>query len=42
MLRHLSIMDVCISTQSNDLVGMVRTTGKLPLYLAYGKYVIAN
>jgi glycosyltransferase involved in cell wall biosynthesis len=42
MLRHLSIMDVCISTQSNDLVGMVRTTGKLPLYLAYGKYVIAT
>jgi glycosyltransferase involved in cell wall biosynthesis len=42
MLRYLSIMDVCISTQSNDLVGMVRTTGKLPLYLAYGKYVIAT
>lgn len=42
MLRNLSIMDVCISTQSNDLVGMVRTTGKLPLYLAYGKYVIAT
>jgi glycosyltransferase involved in cell wall biosynthesis len=42
MLRYLSIMDVCVSTQSNDLVGMVRTTGKLPLYLAYGKYVIAT
>jgi glycosyltransferase involved in cell wall biosynthesis len=42
MLRYLSIMDICISTQSNDLVGMVRTTGKLPLYLAYGKYVIAT
>jgi glycosyltransferase involved in cell wall biosynthesis len=42
MLRYLSVMNVCISTQSNDLVGMVRTTGKLPLYLAYGKYVIAT
>jgi glycosyltransferase involved in cell wall biosynthesis len=40
--RYLGAMDVCISTQSNDLVGMVRTTGKLPLYLAYGKYVVAT
>lgn len=40
--RYLAAMDVCVSTQSNDLVGMVRTTGKLPLYLAHGKYVIAT
>ena len=40
--QYLSAMDVCVSTQSNDLVGMVRTTGKLPLYLAYGKYVVAT
>jgi glycosyltransferase involved in cell wall biosynthesis len=40
--RYLSAIDVCVSCQSNDLVGMVRTTGKLPLYLAYGKYVIAT
>lgn len=40
--RYLSAMDVCVSCQSNDVVGMVRTTGKLPLYLAYGKYVIAT
>jgi glycosyltransferase involved in cell wall biosynthesis len=40
--RYLAAMDVCVSTQSNDLVGMVRTTGKLPLYLAYGKYIIAT
>lgn len=39
---YLSLMDICVSTQSNDLVGQVRTTGKLPLYLAYGKYVIAT
>ena len=40
--QYISAMDVCLSTQSNDLVGMVRTTGKLPLYLAYGRYVIAT
>jgi glycosyltransferase involved in cell wall biosynthesis len=40
--RYLCAMDVCVSTQSNDIVGMVRTTGKLPLYLAYGKYVVAT
>jgi glycosyltransferase involved in cell wall biosynthesis len=39
---YLCAMDVCISTQSNNLVGKVRTTGKLPLYLAYGRYVIAT
>ena len=42
LFQYLSAMDVCVSTQSNDLVGMVRTTGKLPLYLAYGKYIIAT
>ncbi|MBD2028350.1 glycosyltransferase [Leptolyngbya sp. FACHB-711] len=40
--HYLAAMDVCVSTQSNDRVGIVRTTGKLPLYLAYGKYVIAT
>jgi glycosyltransferase involved in cell wall biosynthesis len=40
--NYLSLIDVCISTQSNDLVGNVRTTGKLPLYLACGKYIIAS
>lgn len=40
--RYLATMDVCVSTQSNNLVGKVRTTGKLPLYLAYGKYVVAT
>ncbi len=40
--RHLSLMDVCLSTQSNDRVGQVRTTGKLPEYLACGRYVIAT
>lgn len=40
--RFISAMDVCVSTQSNDIVGMVRTTGKLPLYLACGRYVAAT
>ena len=39
---YISAMDVCVSTQSNDIVGNVRTTGKLPLYLACGRYVIAT
>jgi len=39
---HLSLIDICLSTQTNDLVGQVRTTGKLPLYLATGRYVLAS
>jgi glycosyltransferase involved in cell wall biosynthesis len=35
-------MDVAVSTQTNDLVGAVRTTGKLPLYLACGCPVLAS
>lgn len=40
--RYIGLMDVAISTQTNDVVGRVRTTGKLPLYLAYGCPVIAT
>jgi hypothetical protein len=40
--RLVSAMDVGLSTQSNDMVGAVRTTGKLPLYLACGCPVIAS
>jgi glycosyltransferase involved in cell wall biosynthesis len=40
--RHLAAIDVCLSTQTNDLVGAVRTTGKLPLYLAAGRFVLAS
>jgi glycosyltransferase involved in cell wall biosynthesis len=39
---YLNLMDVCLSTQTNDLPGRVRTTGKLPLYLASGRYVLAS
>jgi hypothetical protein len=36
------MIDVCLSTQTNDVVGQVRTTGKLPLYLAAGRYILAS
>ena len=38
----LSACDICLSTQTNDVPGNVRTTGKLPLYLACGRYVLAS
>ena len=39
---YLSMIDICLSTQTNDIVGRVRTTGKLPLYLASGRYILAS
>lgn len=39
---YLGAIDVCLSTQTNDLVGRVRTTGKLPLYLASARYILAS
>jgi glycosyltransferase involved in cell wall biosynthesis len=40
--QYLNLMDVCLSTQTNDIAGQVRTTGKLPLYLACGRFVLAS
>jgi GT2 family glycosyltransferase len=40
--EYVSAMDVALSTQTNDVVGQVRTTGKLPLYLACGSPVLAS
>jgi glycosyltransferase involved in cell wall biosynthesis len=40
--RRLNLLDICLSTQTNNLAGQVRTTGKLPLYLATGRYVLAS
>lgn len=40
--RYLNLIDVCVSTQTDDAVGRVRTTGKLPLYMAAGRYVLAT
>jgi GT2 family glycosyltransferase len=39
---YVSLMNAAISTQTNDIVGRVRTTGKLPLYLSCGCPVIAT
>jgi glycosyltransferase involved in cell wall biosynthesis len=39
---YLNLMDICLSTQTNDQAGQVRTTGKLPLYLACGRFVLAS
>ena len=38
----LSRFDICLSTQSDDAIGWARTTGKLPLYLAAGRFVLAS
>ena len=38
-LQHF---DVCLSTQTDDAIGWARTTGKLPLYLAAGRYILAS
>ena len=40
--RYLAAVDIWLSTQTNDIPGNVRTTGKLPLYLAAGRYVLAT
>lgn len=40
--RRLREFDICLSTQSNDIVGQVRTTGKLPIYLAAGRFILAS
>lgn len=40
--QYVNLIDVCLSTQSNDLVGQVRITAKVPEYLACGRYIIAT
>jgi GT2 family glycosyltransferase len=40
--RYVCAMDAALSTQTNDVVGQVRTTGKLPLYLACERPVLAT
>jgi glycosyltransferase involved in cell wall biosynthesis len=40
--EYINSIDVCISTQSNDLVGQVRITAKVPEYLACGRFIIAT
>jgi glycosyltransferase involved in cell wall biosynthesis len=40
--KLLSLFDICLSTQTDDAAGRVRTTGKLPLYLASGRFVLSS
>jgi glycosyltransferase involved in cell wall biosynthesis len=40
--RAINAMDICLLTQLNTPLGWVRTTGKLPLYLACDRYIIAS
>ncbi|MFM7540061.1 MAG: glycosyltransferase [Planctomycetota bacterium] len=35
-------MDICLSPQTDDVVGRVRTTGKLPLYMAAQRFILAS
>jgi glycosyltransferase involved in cell wall biosynthesis len=39
---YLAICDVCLLTQTNDPASWVRTSGKLPVYLAAGRYLLAT
>jgi GT2 family glycosyltransferase len=39
---YVCAMDAALSTQTNDVVGQVRTTGKLPLYLTCERPVLAT
>lgn len=38
----LNLIDVCLITQTNELTSWVRTTGKLPCYMACGRYILAS
>ena len=40
--RYLGLCDVCLLTMTDDPASWVRTTGKLPGYLAAGRYVLAT
>src|SRR6185369_3625309 len=40
--QQLAAVDVALSTQTNDVVGRVRTTGKLVQYMAAGRFVLAS
>ncbi|MBL9138228.1 MAG: glycosyltransferase [Verrucomicrobiales bacterium] len=38
----LRVFDIAMSTQTNNLPGRVRTTGKLPEYMAAGRFILAS
>jgi len=39
---YLRVFDIGVSTQTDNLAGRVRTTGKLPEYMAAGCFVLAS
>jgi glycosyltransferase involved in cell wall biosynthesis len=39
---YLQLMDIALSTQTNNLPGQVRTTGKLPEYMAVARMILAS
>ena len=39
---YLRLMDAALSTQTNNLPGQVRTTGKLPEYMAAERFILAS
>jgi hypothetical protein len=39
---YLRMMDIALSTQTNNLPGQVRTTGKLPEYMAAERFILAS
>lgn len=39
---YLRLMDAAMSTQTNNLPGQVRTTGKLPEYMAAERFILAS
>ncbi len=38
----LNLIDICLITQTNEPTSWVRTTGKLPCYMACGRYILAS
>jgi glycosyltransferase involved in cell wall biosynthesis len=40
--RYVNLIDIGLLTQTNDPSSWVRTTGKLPAYLAAGRYILAS
>lgn len=40
--EYLAMMDICLSTQLKNLSGEMRTTAKLPDYMACGKYILSS
>jgi glycosyltransferase involved in cell wall biosynthesis len=38
----INALDICLLTQTNDPIAWVRTTGKLPIYLACDRFIIAT